>query len=111
MADRLCYAAQTLFRTSLMALSVTTIVELDPDTQARIERLARTRRGSAPLLMREAVEQYVDREEARERLGQDALAAWRAYAATGLHVTEDEADAWLARLEAGEDAPPPECHG
>jgi predicted transcriptional regulator len=94
-----------------MTLSVITTVELDADTQARIERLAQARRGSAPLLMREAVEQYLDREEARERLGQDALAAWTAYAATGLHVTEDEADAWLARLEQGEDALPPECHG
>jgi predicted transcriptional regulator len=94
-----------------MALSVTTTVELDADTQAGVERLARSRKGSTPLLMREAVEQYVDREEARGRLRQDALAAWRAYTATGLHVTEDEADAWLAKLEAGEDAPPPECRG
>ncbi len=94
-----------------MTLSVITTVELDADTQARIERLAQARRGSAPLLMREAVDQYLDREEARERLGKDALAAWTAYAATGLHVTEDAADAWLARLEQGEDAPPPECHG
>ena len=94
-----------------MTLSVITTVELDPDTQAPLERLARSRRGSAPILMREAVEQYVTREEARERLDQHALTAWSAYAATGLHVTEDEADAWLAKLEVGEEAPPPECHG
>jgi hypothetical protein len=25
-------------------------------------------------------------------------------------VTAEEADAWLAKLEAGEDAKPPECH-
>ena len=41
----------------------------------------------------------------------DALAAWDSYQATGVHVTADEADAWLARLEAGEDVEPPECHG
>jgi len=52
----------------------------------------------------------VEREERRERLRQDALAAWGEYAATGRHVTAVEADAWLARLEAGEDAEPPPSH-
>ena len=28
-----------------------------------------------------------------------------------VHVTAEEADAWLAKLEAGEDADPPSCHG
>lgn len=42
---------------------------------------------------------------------QRALAAWAAYQATGEHVTAAEAEAWLARLEAGEDAEPPAAHG
>lgn len=37
------------------------------------------------------------------------LAAWANYQATGLHLTGDEADAWLARLKAGEDVDPPAC--
>ena len=60
--------------------------------------------------MREAVQQYVEREEKREQFRQSALAAWSHYQATGMHLNADEADAWLAKLEAGEDAPPPECH-
>jgi len=43
-------------------------------------------------------------------LRQDTLTAWDEYQATGLHVTEEEADAWLERLEAGDDAPPPAAH-
>jgi predicted transcriptional regulator len=58
----------------------------------------------------EAVEQYVGREEKREQVRQDALAAWNHYQTTGLHATAEEADAWLAQLEAGEDAEAPECH-
>jgi predicted transcriptional regulator len=58
----------------------------------------------------EAIEQYVEREERRERLRQDALAAWAEYKASGRHVTAAEAEAWLARLEAGEDAEPPSPH-
>jgi len=88
----------------------TTSVKLPAETKARLERLAAARRRSAHWLMREAVEQYVAREEARERLRQDALAAWDAFQSTGRHLTAEEADAWLARLEAGEDAAPPECH-
>ncbi len=60
--------------------------------------------------MREAVEQYVEREEKREQLRQNALDAWSHYQTTGLHVTSEEADAWLAKLEAGEDAKTPKCH-
>lgn len=90
--------------------SSTTTVKLDPGIKARVQRLAETRRRSPHWLMREAIQEYVEREERRERFRQEALAAWAEYQATGLHVTADEADAWLARLEAGEDSAPPECH-
>jgi predicted transcriptional regulator len=61
--------------------------------------------------MREAIEQYVQREELRERFQQDALKAWSKYQADGKHVGGKEADTWLARLEAGEeDAEPPSPH-
>jgi predicted transcriptional regulator len=82
-------------------------LELDAEIESRLLRLAKARRRSADALVREAVEQYVEREERREGLRHDALGAWTEYRATGLHVTGDEADAWLSRLEAGEDIEPP----
>jgi predicted transcriptional regulator len=88
----------------------TTSVKLDETMRERVQRLASARRRSPHWLMREAIEQYVEREEKREQLRQDALAAWNHYATTGLHITSAEADAWLAKLEAGDDASPPECH-
>ncbi len=60
--------------------------------------------------MREAIQQYIDREEQREQLRQDALAAWAEYQSSGQHATATEADEWLAGLEAGEDVPPPATH-
>jgi hypothetical protein len=42
---------------------------------------------------------------------EDAIRAWNDYQASGLHVTHEEADAWLAKLEAGDDSEPPGCHG
>jgi predicted transcriptional regulator len=93
-----------------MPTRLTTSLKLDSAVKTRLQRLAETRRRSAHWLMREAIEQYVDREEHRDRLRQDALAAWAEYQATGRHATAEEADAWLARLEAGEDAEPPSPH-
>jgi len=93
-----------------MAASSTTSLKLDDDIKDRVQRLATARRRSSHWLMREAIEQYVDREEERERARQSALDAWAAYKATGAHVSAEEADAWLARLEAGESTPPPAVH-
>jgi predicted transcriptional regulator len=93
-----------------MTNKATTSLKLDAELKIRLQELAQVRRRSSHWLMREAIEQYVEREERRERLRQDALAAWAEYDATGLHVTAEEADAWLARLEAGEDAEPPATH-
>jgi predicted transcriptional regulator len=59
--------------------------------------------------MREAIEEYVEREEKREQFRQDALAAWDHYQSTGLHLTGEEADAWMAKLEAGKKTAPPKC--
>lgn len=93
-----------------MSAASTTSLKIDQNLKKRVQRLATARRRSAHWLMCEAVEQYVAREEKREQLRQDALKAWNHYQSTGLHVTAEEADAWLAKLEAGEDAEAPECH-
>lgn len=93
-----------------MPAPATTSLKLDAELKERIQRLAEARRRSAHWIMREAVEQYVNREEKREEFRTAALEAWNGYQATGLHATAKEADAWLARLEAGERAEAPECH-
>lgn len=85
-------------------------VKLDPLMRERMKRLADSKHRTPHWLMREAIEQYVDREEKREAFRQDGARAWEAYRTTGLHVTHVEADAWLEQLEAGNDVEPPECH-
>lgn len=87
-----------------------TSVKLDDDLKGRIQRLAEVRHRSSHWIMREAIRDYVEREEKRESFKQDALCAWEAYQENGLHLTLEEADAWLAKLEAGEDAELPKCH-
>lgn len=85
-------------------------IKIDDDIKARIKHLAEARHRTAHWLMREAISQYVEREEKREAFRQHTLNAWEVYRTTGLHVTADQADVWLAELEQGNDIEPPECH-
>ncbi|MGA2354396.1 MAG: ribbon-helix-helix protein, CopG family [Terriglobales bacterium] len=93
-----------------MPKPATTSLKLDLETKKRVQRLAASRRRSPHWVMREAIEQYVEREEKREEFRRDALAAWTHYETTGLHATAEDADAWLAKLEAGKNVAPPKCH-
>ena len=86
-----------------------TSVKLDDELKSRIQHLAETRHRSSHWIMREAIRDYVQREEKRESFKQDALGAWEAYQQNGLHLTLEEADSWLEKLEAGEDVELPAC--
>lgn len=85
-------------------------VKIDLEMKARIQRLGDAHHRSIHWLMKEAIRQFVEREEQQEALRKAGIQAWEAYQDTGLHVTQEEADTWMARLEAGEDVEPPHCH-
>lgn len=91
-------------------MATATSIKLDDELKGRVKHLAEARRRTSHWIMREAIAQYVEREEKREAFKQDALRAWEDYQLTGLHLTIEEADDWLAKLEAGEDALLPKCH-
>ena len=91
-------------------MAVSTSIKLDDALKERVQHLAEARRRTSHWIMREAIAQYVEREEKREAFKREALQAWEDYRRTGLHLTGEEVDAWLAKLEAGEDAEPPACH-
>ncbi len=52
--------------------------------------------------------EFVNRTEARARFDRDTIDALKEYERTGQFISGEIMDAWLARLEAGELAPPPE---
>jgi len=85
-------------------------VKLNADVHTRMKALAEARDRSPHWMMREAIVQYVEREEKREAYRQDGIRAWNTYQETGLHVTHAEADVWLAQLAAGDNQEAPECH-
>jgi hypothetical protein len=52
----------------------------------------------------------IDLDRDRERLRGELTADWDHYRTTGLHLDEEEVDAWLARLENGHTEDPPALH-
>jgi predicted transcriptional regulator len=77
--------------------------------KARVKHLASQRDRSAHWLMREAIRQYVEREEARESFKDEAQAAWAAYQETGRHLTGADAAAWLATWGTDAETSAPGC--
>ncbi len=73
-----------------------TSLKLDEELKGRVQQLAETRRRSAHWIMREAITQYVEREEKREVLRQETLKAWDDFESNGLHATADEVEKWLS---------------
>lgn len=90
-----------------MATVSTTSIKLDPALKERLQRIANAQRRSPHWVMKEAIAEYLDREEKREQFRQDAIAALEDYETTGLHLTGEEVDEWLAKLERGEEAEMP----
>ena len=91
-------------------LAMAAAIKIDQDLRDRVQRLASLRQRSAGSILREAVVQYVAREEARESFGQDARAAWDTYRTTSNHLDGQEISAWLDNWGTEAEAELPECH-
>jgi len=85
-------------------------VKLESTMRDRIAKLAEERKSSAHALMRDAIHEYVEREEKREAFHQEALKSWEEYRETGLHVTGDEVTAWLETWGSDDEKEAPLCH-
>jgi predicted transcriptional regulator len=73
-------------------------LKLDEKERSRLSALASARNRSSHFLMREAVREYLTREEIRQSFRDEADKAWRDYEETGLHATQAELDAWATSL-------------
>ena len=87
-----------------------TSIKIDDELKDRIQHLADLRQRSAHWIMREAIAQYVGREEARESFKQEALASWAVYQETGRHLTGKEVRAWLNAWGTEAETELPQCH-
>ena len=88
----------------------TVAIKLDQDTQDRVKRLADSRQRTPDWMMKEAINQYLEREEKREVFRQDAVNTWDEYKTTGMHVSADEVTAWLETWGEENEQAAPICH-
>ena len=89
---------------------MTISIELDNELENRIQQLADTWHRTSDLIIREAIREYVEREEAIERFEQEALASWDTYEVTGQHLTEQEIRNWLNTWGTDKETEVPPCH-
>ncbi|AAF84874.1 CopG family ribbon-helix-helix protein [Xylella fastidiosa] len=92
-------------------MGMATSIKLDDELKGRVQHLADVRRRTSHWIMREAIAQYVEREEKRETFRQDTLKAWEEFQATGLHVTTEEVEKWLSSWGTENELSAPVCHG
>ena len=85
-------------------------LKLTPLARQRLRDLAEQQRRPAHALAREAIEAYLEKQEEAFRRNQVADASWRHYQDTGLHVTGDEAVAWIKSWGTPSQLPKPVCH-
>lgn len=85
-------------------------VKLGDLERGRLVELAKVKQRSAHYLMREAIREYLQREEARQGFIAAAEASYVHYKETGMHVPLDEFAAWTDDVVVLPEAPPPKCH-
>lgn len=88
----------------------TVSVKLDNDMRDRIRIIADAKKRTTHWIMRQAIEQYIEREEKRETFRQETLKAWEEYQETGLYVTAEEVTAWLETWGELDEKAAPVCH-
>ena len=94
----------------MVAQTISIDLPLSEEFKIRLQRLAETKHKTVEMLVHQAVEEYVDRQEKRDEFLRDTVESLEHYKRTGLHVTGEEMDEWLTRVAAGEDVDPPEPH-
>ena len=90
--------------------TVPSSVKLSQPLRERVKNLADARNQSVHSVMVQAIENFVEREEKREALRQEARAAHEHFMFTGLHLTNAEVLEWMDKIISGEKASMPRCH-
>jgi len=88
-----------------MAKTTTAGIKLDEETRERLSALGKARERSPHWLMKQAIYEYLEREEERERANRETLERWQRYDLTGEHVSHHAVSAWLETWGHGSEEP------
>lgn len=87
----------------------TTTIKLDDELHTRLRGLAEGKQRTSHWVMREAITQYVEREEKRLRFYEEAQGSWEHYQETGRFVEGNEAIRWLESWGTDKELATPVC--
>ena len=85
-------------------------IKLGAADRDRISALAKARKRTPHYLMKEAILEYVKKEEARQHFITAAQSSFEHYKQTGLHITLDEFSSWVDQVQHNPAEPVPACH-
>jgi predicted transcriptional regulator len=84
-------------------------IKLPQQDRDRLQQLGVTKKRSAHWLAKEAITQYLDREEAAEQFKQESVARWEEYCHTGKSVPHDTVTRWLDSWGTENELEAPKC--
>lgn len=82
-------------------------IKLDSDTRLRLKRFGLSKDRSPHWLVKQAIAQYLEREERAERERVEDERRWAAYETTNVAYDHSDVSKWLNRLGKGEVVPWP----
>lgn len=84
-------------------------IKLPQTDRERLQKLGEAKKRSAHWLAKEAISQYLDREEAAELFNQETVARWEEYCRTGKSVPNDAVMLWLESWGTDNELEAPRC--
>lgn len=88
-------------------MSVTQGIKLDDKTRNRLKDLGQKRNRSPHWLMCNAIERYLEAEEAYENEKSEDMERWERYMFTGKTIDNESVEGWLKNLSQNKDTPCP----
>ncbi len=84
-------------------------IKLPQQERDRLQQLGAVKKRSAHWLAKEAITQFLDREEAAELFKQESVARWEGYCRTGKSVSHDAVMEWLESWGTENELQAPKC--
>ena len=84
-------------------------IKIKAEDKDRLKRLAQARKRTPHWLAKEAISQYLEREEAVERFRRESLDAWNEFQKTGESVSNEKVMEWLDSWGTDNETEAPSC--
>lgn len=84
-------------------------VKLTEQDRERLKKLAGARKRTPHWLAKEAISQFLEREEAAEQFRQESTAAWEEYQRTGQSASNEQVMGWLDSWGSDDETEAPSC--